>query len=77
VNLIGGARSHFRWKGETCVDAEAVLIAKTRADLMGRVTKIIEANHPYELPEVIFLPVLGGSKGYLDWVKGETVQESP
>ena len=72
VNLIGNATSCYRWMGKICVESEAMLLAKTRDDLVERVRAVIEQDHPYELPEVIVLPISGGSDRYLEWVRAET-----
>lgn len=70
VNLVPGVRSIYRWQGALQEDAEILLIAKTRAAQLDALTARVRALHPYELPEVIALPVAGGSAPYLDWVLG-------
>jgi periplasmic divalent cation tolerance protein len=65
-------RSLYRWKGEFCDDEEHLLILKTRRELSGRVIAELRALHPYEVPEIIVLPVTGGHLPYLAWVHGET-----
>jgi periplasmic divalent cation tolerance protein len=72
VNIIGGATSCYRWKGKLQKDSEALLLVKTRTQLASRVQEIIEDIHPYELPEVVVLPITGGSERYLNWVVDET-----
>ena len=51
-------------------DPEVLLIVKTRASLVPALASRVRALHPYELPEVLALPVAGGSEPYLDWVRG-------
>jgi periplasmic divalent cation tolerance protein len=70
VNLVPGMRSIYRWQGAVQEDAESLLIAKTRAGLVPALAARVRALHPYELPEVIALPVVAGSEPYLDWVRG-------
>lgn len=69
---ITPVRSLYRWKGESCDEEEHLLIIKTRRDLADRVIKALKAMHPYELPEIIVLPVTNGYLPYLEWVHGET-----
>ncbi|HUK92904.1 MAG TPA: divalent-cation tolerance protein CutA [Methanomicrobiales archaeon] len=65
-------RSSYRWKGEICRDREELLIMKTRESLFTRVRDRVKDLHPYELPEVLAIPVWGGFVPYLDWVMDET-----
>ena len=70
VNLVPGVRSIYRWQGAVQEEAEILLVAKTRAVLVDALAARVRALHPYEVPEVISLPVTGGSAPYLDWVRG-------
>ena len=65
-------RSCYRWKGEICRDREELLIMKTRESLFARVLERVRELHPYEVPEILALPVWGGFAGYLGWVMDET-----
>jgi len=65
-------RSCYRWKGEICRDREELLIMKTRESLFARVMERVRELHPYEVPEILALPVWGGFGGYLQWVMDET-----
>ena len=69
---ITAVRSLYRWEGHTCDDPEDLLIMKTAARLVPDLIEKIKTIHPYEVPEVIALPVTQGYQGYLDWVIGET-----
>ena len=71
---ITPVRSLYRWKGESCDDEEHLLIIKTRQSLADTVIRALRAMHPYEVPEIIVLPVLAGHAPYLDWVYAETDQ---
>lgn len=71
VNLAGGVRSVYRWKGAIEEDAEHLLIIKSRRDLFERLCGELEALHPYELPEVVALAVVDGSEAYLGWLDRE------
>ena len=70
---ITPVRSLYRWEGHVCDDHEDLLIIKTSALCIDDLIATIRAIHPYEIPEVIALPVTHGFQGYLDWVVKETV----
>jgi periplasmic divalent cation tolerance protein len=65
--------SRFFWKGECCTEKEDLLIMKTRKDLARKVMARLAAIHPYDVPEILVLPVLAGHEPYLEWVRGETL----
>ena len=69
ANLVPGIRSIYRFEGALHDDAEVLLVLKTRAALSAALAARVRALHPYELPEVVALPVAGGSEPYLDWVR--------
>lgn len=71
VNLAP-VTSYYRWKGEFCCDQEVLLVVKTTLSRVPRVLEEIRAVHPYELPEMLVLPVEGGYPPYLAWVREET-----
>lgn len=72
VNVISGVRSVYRWEGKVESDTESLLIMKTQRARMEQLIEAIEDAHPYEVPEVVALPVESGSHAYLDWVFRET-----
>ena len=72
VNIVRTVRSVYRWEGEIQEDSEVLLMAKTRADRFEALASRVKALHPYELPEVLALPVTAGSDAYLEWVKTES-----
>lgn len=69
VNRVPGIESTYVWEGRVQTDAEVLLLAKTTRGRLAALTARVHALHPYELPEVIALPVCGGSERYLDWVR--------
>ena len=71
VNLVPGVRSIYRWAGAVQEDAEVLLVIKTREDRVAALSRRVHELHPYELPELIAVGVLGGSERYLDWLRGE------
>jgi len=72
VNILGGVGSRYRWKGAIEKSVEQMLVIKTRAELFDRVRAAIESVHPYELPEIVALPLAAGSPAYLNWIDEET-----
>ncbi|MEQ8964637.1 MAG: divalent-cation tolerance protein CutA [Azospirillaceae bacterium] len=72
VNVIPGMRSMYHWQGAVEEDEEIVVIAKTRAELLDRVTETIKAVHSYDCPCVVALPIEGGKPAFLDWIEAET-----
>lgn len=72
ANVIGGMTSVYEWQGEVHEDAEAVLILKTRAELVPRLVERVRALHSYDCPCVVSLPIDGGNPGFLDWVADQT-----
>lgn len=67
-NVLPGVRSIYRWQGAVQEDAEVLLLLKTRRERFAALRDRILALHPYEVPEVIALPVEAGSQPYLDWI---------
>ena len=73
VNILGPINSIYTWEGKICDDEEVLLIAKSRLGLFeSHLIPAVKAIHPYEIPEIIALPVTMGLHSYLDWVLGET-----
>ncbi|KAF5456029.1 hypothetical protein F2P56_025545 [Juglans regia] len=72
VNRVPGIESVYEWKGEIQTDNEELLIIKTRQSLLEALTEHVKANHEYDVPEVIALPITGGSLQYLEWIKNST-----
>ncbi len=72
VNILPAIRSIYSWKGKTCDDQEALLIMKTRAALFERIRSRVVELHPYEVPEVIALPIAVGHPPYLQWIDDST-----
>jgi periplasmic divalent cation tolerance protein len=71
VNMAD-VQSCFRWHGSVCDEPERLLIIKTQYALLDALIPLIRGLHSYELPEIIALPIVGGSAPYLDWIKEET-----
>ena len=74
VNIVAPIRSLYTWEDKICDDEEMLLIAKSRAELFeNQLVPAVQAIHPYEVPEIIALPILMGSKSYLDWIDESTI----
>lgn len=71
VNVVPGLRSIYRWEGEIQDDAEVLLMVKTRADRLDSLTRRVQELHPYEVPEILALPIAGGSQAYQAWIRSE------
>ena len=64
--------SAYRWKGAVQREPEQLLLIKTRAALYPDVEAFLRAHHPYETPEIVWLPIAAGSPDYLRWLGAET-----
>ena len=72
VNILAPCRSVYRWKGAIQHDEEHPMLIKTSAERYGALERALRQGHPYELPEVIAVPIEQGLPAYLDWVAAET-----
>jgi periplasmic divalent cation tolerance protein len=70
VNLVPPVRSIYCWQGQICDQRETLAILKTTRERFDALRERLVALHPYEVPEVIALPVEAGHPPYLDWVTG-------
>ena len=73
VNVVPAVNSHFWWKDKLEATNESLLIVKTRESLLPEVIKTVKKIHSYRLPEIIALPIIGGSRDYLEWIDSETI----
>ncbi len=72
VNILPGLRSIYAWEGKVCDAREVLCAMKTRRALFAAVRERVAALHPYEVPEIIALPLVEGSAPYLAWLRDET-----
>ena len=72
INQLPGITSVYRWQGKVERATEIQLIIKSRQSRFAELQACIQANHPYEVPELLALPVSAGLPAYLDWLNGET-----
>lgn len=74
VNIGAPVESIYHWQGRTETTREIPLVAKTRATLVIEVGAAIVRLHPYDIPEIVAIPVVGGHSRYFAWVDAETRQ---
>ena len=72
VNVLSPCRSVYRWQGKTEDTEEFPMLIKTTRERYPALESAIRAGHPYELPEIIAVPLAGGLPAYLEWVDSET-----
>jgi periplasmic divalent cation tolerance protein len=72
VGILPPMTSVFRWKEELHEDQESQMIIKTAADRIDALIRRLQEIHPYEVPEILALPVSKGLEAYLDWMESET-----
>lgn len=68
VNVLSQVRSVYRWQGQVHDEAEALMIIKTTRDAYPALEAWLLERHPYEVPEMLALPVAAGSERYLAWL---------
>ena len=72
VTLSAPVQSLYWWQGKITQDQEHTLFIKTKKEAYRKLEEKIRQIHPYDIPEIIALPVCAGSKDYLSWIDGET-----
>ena len=75
ANLIPRIESHYWWQGKLESSTEVLIIFKTTKSRLKALEKLIVANHPYDTPEFLVLPIIAGNKRYLDWVSKSLAEE--
>jgi len=69
--ITGPIRSIYRWKGKIEENDEWYIVMKTKESLYHLTEEAIRRMHPYEVPEIIAIPIVAGSGEYLEWLRGE------
>jgi len=72
VNILAPCRSVYRWKGAVQHDEEHPMLVKTTTERYAELERAIRGAHPYELPEIVAVPIERGLPEYLQWVSAET-----
>jgi len=68
IQITSSVLSIYEWQGKICEENEVLAFVKTSCSLQDEAVKFIKDNHPYEVPEIITLPVIGGFEKYVQWV---------
>jgi periplasmic divalent cation tolerance protein len=68
VNIVKDVRSIFVWKGKIDRQAEVILMVKSTKSRFKAIVKLVKSLHSYEVPEIIALPIIDGSRDYLRWI---------
>ncbi len=74
VNVVPGLISVYRWDGAVQRDEEVLLLIKTTQAVYGQLEQRMRVLHPYELPEIIAVPIQTGQADYIQWIKNTLVQ---
>jgi periplasmic divalent cation tolerance protein len=74
VNRLPGVHSTYQWEGKVAESEEFLLLIKTRADLWEPLRQRILELHPYEVPEIIAVPITEGHDAYMQWIDKSTRQ---
>jgi len=77
VNILAPCRSVYRWQGRIEQADEVPLLIKTSAERYAQLESAIRRRHPYELPEIVAVPIAGGLPEYLGWIAAETNFKDP
>jgi len=75
VNMIGGVESYFSWGGKFCKEKEIMLVIKTQRIHFDKIQYVINQLHTYNVPEIVWVPILEGSEDYLKWIAHETLSK--
>jgi len=75
VNIIPGIFSIYQWNGNIESDNELLLISKSRTALFDKIVTTVRKHHPYDVPEVIALPIIAGSDDYMAWIDESTSEK--
>jgi periplasmic divalent cation tolerance protein len=73
VNIFDNMNSMYIWRDQFQDDREAVMVAKTTAARVPALVEAVKAQHSYECPCIVSLPITGGHQGFLDWIAGQVV----
>ena len=68
ANIVGPVASHFHWAGKIEHAEEFLVLMKSQSDLFEQIAEKVKRLHSYEVPEIIALPIVSGSEGYLNWL---------
>lgn len=67
-NIVPGLRSIYRWEGKICDDPEVLMVIKSTSEQFNKLEEAVREWHPYDVAEIIAVPISEGSRPYLDWL---------
>lgn len=73
INIIDKVQSIFSWHDEICEEKEVLMMIKTKQSLFEKIKTAIKLIHPYNIPEIIAVPITDASEDYLEWIDTETI----
>jgi periplasmic divalent cation tolerance protein len=74
ANILPKVESHYWWQGKTESSNELLIVFKTLQTKLPALERFVIAEHPYDTPEFVALPILAGSKRYLDWIAASVAE---
>ena len=77
AHITRDVKSIYRWQGDVHETTEARAQLRSRLELLPTLTAYVRERHPYEVPNVTALPIVGGNPAYLTWISAETDQSTP
>jgi periplasmic divalent cation tolerance protein len=77
IQIGAAVQSLYHWRGEIETASEIPVAIKTRVELYARVEAAVRARHPYELPEIVAVPITHGLPAYVEWIAAETEARAP
>jgi periplasmic divalent cation tolerance protein len=69
VNVVPGIESHYLWQAKIQSSFELMLVIKTTRKHLARLEQLVVDSHPYDTPEFVALPIIGGNRRYLEWIR--------
>jgi periplasmic divalent cation tolerance protein len=73
VQVVDRVTSVYRWEGAVEEEPEALLVVKTTRERVPAISDYLDAHHPYDVPECVFVPITAGSEAYLSWLGNEAL----
>ena len=73
INIVDKIQAIFSWHDEICEEKELLMMIKTKSTLFDRVRQAIKLTHPYNIPEIIAIPIEQADSEYLEWINTETI----
>ncbi len=75
AQVLPKIESYFWWEGEVQHESESLILVKTTQRAQEKIEALLEEIHPYDVPELVFLPITGGLQAYLSWIEESVIWE--